>query len=141
SSRVLRAYSKTRVSYGDPHGRPALREAIARYVSLARAVACQADDITVTAGAQQAFDLLARILVTPGRTVVAVENPGYPPMRAALAAAGAKLVAVPVDDEGLVVERLPVNAAVVCVTPSHQFPLGSAMSARRRAALLEFAHA
>jgi GntR family transcriptional regulator/MocR family aminotransferase len=140
SSRVLRAYSKTRVSYGEPHGRPALREAIARYVSLARAVACQADDITVTAGAQQAFDLLARILVTPGRTVVAVENPGYPPVRAALAAAGAKIVAVPVDDEGLVVERLPANAAVVCVTPSHQFPLGSAMSARRRAALLEFAH-
>jgi len=85
--------------------------------------------------------LLARILVTPGRTVVAVENPGYPPVRAALAAAGAKIVAVPVDGEGLVVERLPANASVVCVTPSHQFPLGSAMSARRRAALLEFAHA
>jgi GntR family transcriptional regulator / MocR family aminotransferase len=141
SSRALRAYSKTPVAYEEPHGRPALREAIARYVSLARAVACQADDITVTAGAQQAFDLLARILVTPGRTVVAVENPGYPPVRTAFAAAGAKIVAVPVDEEGLLVERLPANAAVVCVTPSHQFPLGSAMSARRRAALLEFAHA
>jgi GntR family transcriptional regulator / MocR family aminotransferase len=141
SSRVLRAYCKMPVPFDEPHGRPALREAIARYVSFARAVACQADDITVTAGAQQAFDLLARILVTPGRTVVAVENPGYPPVRAAFAAAGAKIVATPVDAEGLVVERLPPNAAVVCVTPSHQFPLGSAMSARRRAALLEFAHA
>src|ERR1700722_6699488 len=141
SSRALRAYSKAPLGYDYSHGRPALREAIARYVSFARAVACQADDITVTAGAQQAFDLLARILVTPGRTVVAVENPGYPPVRAALAAAGAKIVPVPVDEEGLVVERLPANAAVVCVTPSHQFPLGSAMSARRRAALLEFAHA
>jgi GntR family transcriptional regulator / MocR family aminotransferase len=141
SSRALRGYSKGPVSYDHSHGRPVLREAIARYVSFARAVACQADDITVTAGAQQAFDLLARILVTPGRTVVAVENPGYPPVRAALAAAGAKLVPVPVDAEGLVVERLPANAGVVCVTPSHQFPLGSAMSARRRAALLEFAHA
>jgi GntR family transcriptional regulator / MocR family aminotransferase len=141
SSRALRAYSKAHLGYDFAHGRPVLREAIARYVSFSRAVACQADDITVTAGAQQAFDLLARILVTPGRTVVAVENPGYPPVRAAFAAAGAKVVAVPVDEEGLVVERLPANAAVVCVTPSHQFPLGSAMSARRRAALLEFAHA
>ena len=141
SSRVLRAYCKTPAPFDEPHGRPALREAIARYVSFSRAVACQADDITVTAGAQQAFDLLARILVTPGRTVVAVENPGYPPVRAAFAAAGAKIVAAPVDAEGLVVERLPPNAAVICVTPSHQFPLGSAMSARRRAALLEFAHA
>jgi GntR family transcriptional regulator/MocR family aminotransferase len=141
SSRALRSYSKAPVGYDHSHGRPALREAIARYVSFTRAVACQADDITVTAGAQQAFDLIARILVTPGRTVVAVENPGYPPVRAALAAAGAKIVPVPVDEEGLVVERLPANAAVVCVTPSHQFPLGSAMSARRRAALLEFAHA
>jgi GntR family transcriptional regulator/MocR family aminotransferase len=141
SSRALRAYSKAPVGYDFSHGRPALREAIARYVSFARAVACQADDVTVTAGAQQAFDLLARILVTPGRTVVAVENPGYPPVRAAFAAAGAKIVPVPVDEEGLVVERLPGNAAVICVTPSHQFPLGSAMSARRRAALLEFAHA
>jgi GntR family transcriptional regulator/MocR family aminotransferase len=141
SSRVLRTYCKMPVPFDDPHGRSALREAIARYVSFARAVACQASDITVTAGAQQAFDLLARVLVTPGRTVVAVENPGYPPVRAAFAAAGAKIVAIPVDAEGLVVERLPHNAAVVCVTPSHQFPLGSAMSARRRAALLEFAHA
>jgi GntR family transcriptional regulator / MocR family aminotransferase len=141
SSRVLRSYCKMPAPFDEPHGRPALREAIARYVSFSRAVACQADDITVTAGAQQAFDLLARILVTAGRTVVAVENPGYPPVRAAFAAAGAKIVATPVDAEGLVVERLPPNAAVVCVTPSHQFPLGSAMSARRRAALLEFAHA
>ncbi|HEY0339498.1 MAG TPA: PLP-dependent aminotransferase family protein, partial [Steroidobacteraceae bacterium] len=107
SSRVLRAYTKMPAPFDDPHGRPALREAIARHVSFARAVACQPDDVTVTAGAQQAFDLLARILVTPGRTVVAVENPGYPPVRAAFAAAGAKIVATPVDAEGLVVERLP----------------------------------
>ena len=141
SGRALRNYARTRLDYGEMHGRLALREAIARYVSYARAVACQADDITVTAGAQQAFDLLARILVTPKRTVVAVENPGYPPVRKAFEAAGGQIVGVPVDDEGLVVERIPANAAVICVTPSHQFPLGSAMSARRRAALLELAHA
>jgi len=118
-----------------------LREASARHVSFARAVACGPDDVIVTAGAQQAFDLLARILVTPGRTVVAIENPGYPPLRAAFAAAGAKLAPVRVDAQGLIVERLPHEARVVCVTPSHQFPLGSAMSAQRRAALLDFAQA
>ena len=141
SARALRAFSKRPFTHDEPFGRPALREAIARYVSFARAVACSADDITVTAGAQQAFDLLARILITPGRTVVAVENPGYSRVRTTFEAAGAKIVAVPVDAEGLVVERIPANANVVCVTPSHQFPLGVAMSARRRAALLKFAHA
>jgi GntR family transcriptional regulator/MocR family aminotransferase len=141
SSRALRAMSKRRFTYAPPRGQAALREGIARHVSFTRAVACAAEDIVVTSGAQQAFDLLARILVTAGRTVVAVENPGYPPMRAAFAAAGAKLVPVRVDAEGLVVERLPRDARVVCVTPSHQFPLGCAMSARRRAALLDFAQA
>jgi len=102
-------------------------------------VACQADDILVTSGAQQAFDVLARALVTPGETVVAIEDPGYPPMRVAFAAAGAKLVPVGVDEEGLMVEQLPPDAGVICVCPSHQFPLGVRMSQRRRQALVEFA--
>src|SRR5262249_34605870 len=96
-------------------------------------------DVLVTSGAQQAFDLLARVLVTPGRTVVAVEDPGYPPMRVPFAAAGARLVPVPVDAEGLMVEHLPPDADVICVGPSHQFPLGVSLSLRRRRALLEFA--
>ena len=141
SARALRALSKTQAAYAEPRGQPALRNAIAAHVSFARAVACGADDVVVTAGAQQAFDLLARILVTPGRTVVAIENPGYPPLRAAFAAAGAKLAPVRVDAQGLVVERIPRDARVICVTPSHQFPLGNAMSAQRRAELLDFAQA
>ncbi|MCE5232782.1 MAG: PLP-dependent aminotransferase family protein [Mizugakiibacter sp.] len=140
SARALRAAAKAPAAYLDAQGQPALRAAIAQHVAFARAVACGADDIVVTAGAQQAFDLLARILVAPGRTVVAVENPGYAPARAAFAAAGARIAPVRVDDEGLVVARLPREARVICVTPSHQFPLGVAMSARRRAELLEFAH-
>ncbi|HWX66773.1 MAG TPA: PLP-dependent aminotransferase family protein [Rhodanobacter sp.] len=139
SARALRTLSKAPPAYGQPEGRPALREAIAKHISFARAVACHADDVIVTSGAQQAFDLLARVLVTPGRSTVAVEDPGYPPLHAAFAAAGANVVAVPVDDEGLVVERLPVSARVIYVTPSHQFPLGVALSPQRRAALLEFA--
>ncbi|QSA98196.1 PLP-dependent aminotransferase family protein [Methylococcus sp. EFPC2] len=139
SARALRAWSKTAAAYDHPQGRPALRAAIAKHVSYARAVSCSPEDIVVTAGAQQAFDLLARILVTPGRTVVAVEEPGYPPLRDAFTAAGAKLAAVPVDEEGLRVDRLPADARMICVTPSHQFPLGITLSARRRVALLEFA--
>jgi GntR family transcriptional regulator/MocR family aminotransferase len=93
----------------------------------------------VTSGAQQAFDLLARVLATGRRTTVAVENPSYPPMRAVFEAAGAKLIPVPVDTDGMLIDRLPSQARVVCVTPSHQFTLGSAMSMGRRMALLEFA--
>ena len=118
-----------------------LRGEIAKHVSYTRAVSCEAEDVVVTAGAQQAFDLLARVLVTPGRTTVAVEDPGYAPLRASFLAAGAKVRTVPVDAEGLAVDHVPPQTQVICVTPSHQFPLGSAMSARRRGELLDFAQA
>jgi len=139
SARALRSMARDAPGYAGPAGQPALRAAIAAHASLTRAVACTADDVLVTAGAQQAFDLLARVLVTPGRTVVAVEDPGYPPTRAAFAAAGALIVPVPVDDQGLRVDLLPHDARIVCVTPSHQFPLGCVLSATRRRALLAFA--
>jgi GntR family transcriptional regulator/MocR family aminotransferase len=138
SARALRILSKAPASYGEPQGRQSLRQAIASHVSFTRAVACGAEDIVVTNGAQQAFDLLARILVVPGRTAVAVEEPGYPPLRRAFAAAGADILGVGVDDEGPIIDRLAERARIVCVTPSHQFPLGCAMSRRRRAELLDF---
>ncbi len=139
SARVLREWSKTPAAYDHPQGRPALRTAIAKHVSFARAVSCSPEQVVVTAGAQQAFDLLARILVTPGRTTVAVEDPGYPPLRNAFSAAGARVAAIPMDAEGPRVDCLPADARVVCITPSHQFPLGLTMSAQRRVALLEWA--
>jgi GntR family transcriptional regulator / MocR family aminotransferase len=139
SNRVLRKVRMQPALIGDSQGQEVLRREIARYVSFTRAVSCEADDIVVTAGAQQAFDLLARVLVTPGRTTVALEEPGYPPLRALFLAAGAKTSAVAVDGEGLVVDRIPPRSRVICVTPSHQFPLGSVMSARRRSELLDFA--
>jgi GntR family transcriptional regulator / MocR family aminotransferase len=116
-----------------------LRRAITEHIALTRAVVCGPDEVLITSGAQQAFDLLARVLVTPGKTVVAVEDPGYPPMRVPFAAAGARVVPVAVDTEGLIVDELPVDARVICLCPSHQFPLGVTMSARRRCALLDFA--
>jgi GntR family transcriptional regulator/MocR family aminotransferase len=138
-ARELRRIAREPFAYPPSQGIAALREAIAQHVAFARAVACVADDVIVTSGAQQAFDLIARLLVTPGQTRVAVEEPGYPPVRAAFAAAGAQLVPVPVDDEGLRVDRLPDDVRIVGVTPSHQSPTGVAMSLRRRAELLDFA--
>jgi GntR family transcriptional regulator/MocR family aminotransferase len=142
SAKQLRGLEKKPPASKSPQGNQGnfhLREAITSHIALTRAVACRAEDVVVTAGAQQAFDLLARILVTPGKTVVAVEDPGYPPMRVAFAAAGARIVPVGVDEEGLVVDSLPAGVGVVCVCPSHQFPLGVTMSKRRRAALVDFA--
>jgi GntR family transcriptional regulator/MocR family aminotransferase len=139
TARTGRAFSRAPGGYGEPEGSAALRMEIARHVSVTRAVACDADAVVVTSGAQQAFDLLARVFVTPEKTVVAVEEPGYPPLRWAFESSGAKLAPVPVDSEGIIVERIPRSARVICVTPSHQFPMGYVMSMRRRAALLEFA--
>ncbi|HMA52698.1 MAG TPA: PLP-dependent aminotransferase family protein, partial [Magnetospirillaceae bacterium] len=140
--RALRKLVKGTGNYEIPAGRQgslALRKAIGTHIALTRAVLCQPDDIMVTAGAQQAFDLLARTLVTPGETVVAIEDPCYPPMRTAFAAAGAKIVPVPVDIEGMVVEAIPPEARIICVCPSHQFPLGVTLSKRRRLALEQLA--
>lgn len=116
-----------------------LRQAVFKHLALTRAVICEPSDVLVTSGAQQAFDLLARVLVKSGQTIVAMEDPGYPPLRVAFAAAGARLVCVGVDDEGLIVDDLPQDAGIICVTPSHQFPLGITMSAKRRKALIDFA--
>jgi GntR family transcriptional regulator / MocR family aminotransferase len=142
SAKQLRGLERKPASYKSAQGNQGnyyLREAIIKHIALTRAVVCQLDDILVTSGAQQGFDLLARTLVTPGETVVAIEDPGYPPMRVAFAAAGARLAPVGIDDEGLIVEQLPPDVGVICVCPSHQFPLGVSMSMRRRKALVEFA--
>jgi GntR family transcriptional regulator/MocR family aminotransferase len=142
SARQLRGLERKPPSNRSPQGNQgsyALRAAIAKHIAVTRAVACQPEDIVVTSGAQQAFDLLARILVTPGQTTVAIEDPHYPPMRVAFAAAGAKVESVGVDGEGLIVDQLPRDARVISICPSHQFPLGVTMSLRRRKELLDFA--
>jgi GntR family transcriptional regulator/MocR family aminotransferase len=138
-ARAQHDFARAPRAYTDPVGDPQLREAIAAHVSLSRAVACSAGDVLITSGAQHAFALLADVLVTPQATVVAVEDPGYAPLHAAMAFRGAQLQRVPLDHEGLRVDRLPPQAKVICVTPSHQFPVGTAMSLARRSQLLEHA--
>ena len=139
TARALRASSPAIANYGDPRGLLPLREALAAQIASTRAISCSPQDIVVTAGAQQAFDLLSRILVTRPGAAVAVENPGYSGSRAAFAAAGAEIVPIRVDEEGMQVGAIPPHVRVVSVTPSHQYPLGSQLSEGRRHELLQFA--
>lgn len=124
--------------YREPAGHPGLRAAIARHVGVSRSVRAGVDDVLVTQGAQQALDLICRVLVEPG-TVVAMEEPGYPQARMLFQSHGARIAPVPVDDEGMDVAALPGEAALVYTTPSHQYPLGTPMSLARRTALLAWA--
>jgi GntR family transcriptional regulator/MocR family aminotransferase len=127
--------------HSDPAGYRKLREAIASYVGVARAVRCHAEQVIIINGSQQAIDLAARVLADPGDFAV-IEDPGYLGARSALEAAGIKLLPVMVGRDGLRVERLPKKrpgAKLVYVTPSHQFPLGVVLSLPKRLQLLDWA--
>ncbi|HEY7392080.1 MAG TPA: PLP-dependent aminotransferase family protein [Bryobacteraceae bacterium] len=141
AARLARHAPSAMLTYGDPAGYRPLRQAIAEYLRVARAVRCAADQVIVTDGTQQAFDLAARVLLDPGDTAW-VEDPGYLGSRAALRAGGICCMPVPVDTEGISVRdgmaRAP-HARLVFVTPSHEYPLGVIMSLARRMALLEWA--
>jgi GntR family transcriptional regulator / MocR family aminotransferase len=129
-----------RLAYGDPRGLPELRAALQAYLWRARGLTCGLDQIVVVNGSQQGIDLCARLLVDPGDRVV-MEEPGYGAARRAFAAAGAAIVPVPVDQEGLRTGELAAvgGARLAYVTPSHQFPLGGVLPAARRQALLAWA--
>jgi GntR family transcriptional regulator / MocR family aminotransferase len=137
-ARALRSREMAAGIYENPGGLWDLRAAIARHIGVSRSVSGSPDDVIVTNGTQQALDIVARVLLGPG-DVVAMEDPGYRPLKELLKALGARVIGVPVDSEGLVVEALPAEARAVYVTPSHQFPLAVAMSLSRRRALLAWA--
>lgn len=129
------------LGYGYPMGYDPLRKAIAEYVTLSRGVRCEARQVIVTSGAQQALDLIARVLLKPGEAAW-LEDPGYFGARETLRAAGASIVPVPVDGDGLDTaagEALDPTARLAYVSPSYQFPLGATMSMQRRLALLDWA--
>jgi GntR family transcriptional regulator / MocR family aminotransferase len=126
----------------DPRGAERFRGAICDYLRTARGVKCSPDQILVVSGSQQALDITARVLLDPGNSVW-VEEPGYHLQRIVLNAAGCRIVPIPVDGDGMNVnegiKRAP-RARAAFVTPSHQYPLGSTMSASRRIQLLNWAH-
>ncbi|PYM25007.1 MAG: PLP-dependent aminotransferase family protein [Candidatus Rokuibacteriota bacterium] len=124
--------------YASPAGYAPLRAALADYLKRARGVVCEPDQIVITNGSQQGFDLAARVLLDPGDVAV-VEEPHYPGVTIPFEAAGARLARVAVDGDGLQTRRLPPRARVAYVTPCHQFPTGVIMPLERRLALLAWA--
>jgi GntR family transcriptional regulator/MocR family aminotransferase len=122
-----------------PTGYRPLQEAVAGYLNASRGVRCRPEQVTIVSGVQEALDLVARLFLDPGDRV-AVEEPGYPGAALIFEALGARVAAVPVDDEGLMASpRALQGARLVYVTPAHQFPLGATMSLGRRLRLLEWA--
>lgn len=126
----------------DPQGYWPLRQAIAHYLARARAVPCQPEQIVLTNGTQQALDLVMRVFLEMGDRI-AIEDPGYLSARRIFLSHGAKLLPIPVDSSGLIVEKLTQGGTepirLVYVTPSHQFPTGAILSLTRRLQLLTWA--
>ncbi len=142
SARIGRRAPRSFYGQGDARGHLPLRKAIAEYAGSARGVGCSPDQVIITAGAQQALDLCARLLLDPG-DAVCMEDPGYPGAASAFRAAGARIVDIPVDGEGLRIDALVAHAGrirAVYTTPSNQFPLGVTMALSRRLQLLRWAH-
>jgi GntR family transcriptional regulator/MocR family aminotransferase len=138
--RRARRLSVRRLGYQPPGGASELREALAEYLARARGVVCDPEQVLIAHGSQQAIDLSVRLLVDPGDKVV-LEEPHYTGFSLCATAAGASLVHIPVDEDGLRVEELErvESARLACLTPSHQFPAGGVLSLPRRLALLEWA--
>ncbi|HET8996550.1 MAG TPA: PLP-dependent aminotransferase family protein [Acetobacteraceae bacterium] len=143
AARHWRGSRRQIMGYGPPLGDPRLRRAIAAHLGANRGIACEPDQVVIVSGAQQAFLNIGTLLLDPGDPVW-FENPGAIGARNGLLSVGARLVPVPVDEDGIQVaeglRRCP-DFRLVFVTPSHQQPLGHIMSIERRLALLRAAHA
>lgn len=141
TDRALRDATVRDLGYGEAQGQLPLREAIALYLAALRGARLTADQVVIVSGAQQAVELATRVLTDPGDAVW-FEDPGYLAACGSITAHGARVVPVPVDDEGMIVERgieLAPEARLAYVTPSNQNPLGMTMSLARRVALSQWA--
>ncbi len=128
---------------GSPHpfGHKALRQAIAEYLGVARGFTCASEAVVITTGVAQGVSFFARMVLAAGESVW-IEEPGYPGVRPALAAAQLRAVPVPIDESGFSPEAaltLAPEARLALVAPSHHFPLGTVLSLQRRLALLSWA--
>ena len=125
--------------YSDPAGLIVLRSAIASHLAAWRGIVTDPGRVIIVSGTQEGLSIVARLFVEPGSMAV-VENPCHQGATFALEAAGAQILRLPVDDDGLMTDRLPERSAVLAyVTPSHQFPTGATLSPDRRSALLGWA--
>lgn len=127
------------LGYGDPAGEWPLRTAIARHLTLSRGIHCSAEQIVITGGALEGIQLCTQLLSERGQ-LAWVEEPGYFGARSAFVSAGLRIEGIPVDMQGMRLPAMPVAVPTLIFTsPSHQFPLGSLMSASRRLVLIKFA--
>lgn len=139
---VLAELSAADLGYGDPHGAPALRRAVAGWLARNRGIRADPDDVVIVAGTAQALTLLHPVLRADGVPAVAVEDPGSLGTRQHLENGGLDIVPVPVDADGIRVDELHATGArAVLLTPAHQFPTGAVLSGERRRALLRWAEA
>jgi GntR family transcriptional regulator / MocR family aminotransferase len=123
SARTLRSFGRHHLGYGDPHGMLELRKSVCDYLQAARGVRCEPEQVVITAGTQQAVDIVTRVMQGPDKEVW-VEDPGYSLTRFALVAAGAKVCPIPVDQHGVNVTegiRRAPKARAIFITSSHQF--------------------
>jgi GntR family transcriptional regulator / MocR family aminotransferase len=141
SARTLRSFGRHHLGYADPRGMLELRKSVCDYVQAARGVRCEIEQVVITAGTQQAIDIVARMIQGPNKEVW-IEDPGYSLTRLVLVAAGANVCPIPVDQNGVDVTegiRRAPNARAAFITSSHQFPTGVALSMARRLELLAWA--
>ncbi len=125
--------------YGDPSGLPALRSAIAEHLSISRGIVADPAQILIVAGIQEGLNLAARLFLSPGSTVL-MEDPSYNAAALAFGASGARVLGIGVDQDGLLTSQLPESpAALLYVTPAHQYPTGHALSLARRRQLVAWA--
>jgi GntR family transcriptional regulator/MocR family aminotransferase len=141
-SSVLRANNDDFLGYGPSSGLEDLKRAIAEHVLDHRGIKCLSSQITITSGAQQAFSLIALILLEP-EDVVWMEDPGHIAIRDSMRLLGIDVRSVPIDEEGFSLDqaiRCHPQSRAIFITPSHQHPLGIVMSLKRRLMLLEYAN-
>ncbi len=137
---ALRESPLDSVGYGDPRGAPALREALGGYLGRVRGAASDPEHTLICTGFLQGLALICRALRSRGVERVALEDPGWHPHRLTVEQAGMEVVAVPVDEQGLLVDELArTDAAAVVVTAARHFPTGATLGPERRAALIEWA--
>ncbi|MDR3468240.1 MAG: aminotransferase class I/II-fold pyridoxal phosphate-dependent enzyme [Xanthobacteraceae bacterium] len=125
--------------YGDPAGLPALRTAIANHLAVARGIVADPNRIIIVSGIQEGLTLAARLYLARGALGV-VEDPCYQGAALSFEAAGAEVMSVAVDQDGLIPDHLPQRAAsLLYTTPSHQYPTGATLSAERRTEIIAWA--
>jgi GntR family transcriptional regulator/MocR family aminotransferase len=124
--------------YSSSYGLYSVREQICRYLAIERGIHVSPKQILLTLGARQTLDIIAQALLQEG-DLVSVEDPGFPVAWSSMQYRNMKIEPIPIDEQGLCVDKVSLNTKMIFTTPSHQFPSGVLMTANRRQELIQFA--